>query len=179
MLIYSIRNKINGKQLIGQTVNSSIQRWGEHRRRARNGKHCNPYFQRAWDKHEEENFEFLVVDSTAENMGQLNALEIFYIATTPDLYNITAGGSNSRPSPAACQKMSEAAKRRYSDPKERRKISEINKGSGKGRKLSLTTRQKISESLKGNSNAKGYKHSPETRRKVSEAARNRGIIKGL
>ena len=111
MIIYTIRNTNNGKQLIGQTICSNPKpRWYDHRRRARNGKHVNPHFQSAWNKHGEQSFIIEVLDSSAESMGQLNALEIFYIATTPNIYNIKNGGANGRPSIETRRKLSEAGK---------------------------------------------------------------------
>ena len=79
MIIYTIRNKINGKQLIGKSGQVPKKRWSQHQNTARRGIHCNPHFQRAWNKYGEENFEFLVLDETARSLKQLNLLEIFYI----------------------------------------------------------------------------------------------------
>lgn len=87
MIIYTIRNKINGKQLIGQTVSTIDRRWKSHKYGARKGLHHNPHFQRAWNKYGEDAFVCELV-AVAQNQDELNALEIYHIATTSNIYNM-------------------------------------------------------------------------------------------
>jgi len=59
--IYRIRNLVNGKIYIGQSV-SIPKRWGGHRSELRGGYHYNAHLQRAWDKYGEEAFLFEVIE---------------------------------------------------------------------------------------------------------------------
>ena len=178
MIIYTIKNQVNGKQLIGQTISTINQRWSRHRCDARNGAHHNPHFQAAWNKYGEATFEFFVIDETAKNVDELNVLETFYIATTPNLYNLTSGGRNGSPSAETRRKISEARKGMTFTAEHRRKLSEARKGCPsywKGKKRSVETRCKISAALKGKP------LSVETRRKMSESRKgktNKKVIGG-
>ena len=167
MIVYAIRNKINGKRLIGQTLDiTPNRRWSRHSSNARKGVHENSHFQYAWNKYGEKAFEFLVIDETAKNINQLNTLEIFYISTIPNLYNIQDGGRNNSPSAETRRRMSKAMKGNTNAKGHkhslgiRKKISEA----GKGRIPSVETRRKISEA-----NQRRLPVSLETRRKMSEA----------
>lgn len=68
--IYQIKNLINGKIYIGSAVSFS-DRWKVHRFDLRNNKHHNKYLQRAWDKYNEENFEFTVLELVADKNNLL------------------------------------------------------------------------------------------------------------
>ena len=60
--IYVIRSKFDGKIYIGSTV-STKHRWLLHLKLLRKGLHTNPILQRSWNKHGEENFEFIQIAS--------------------------------------------------------------------------------------------------------------------
>jgi predicted GIY-YIG superfamily endonuclease len=85
--IYSIRNKINGKQYIGSSK-SIRQRWSAHRSELRAGAHHSAALQRAWDKYGEDAFEFLVLELVEDELARL-ARETALIAA-----NRTADGRN-------------------------------------------------------------------------------------
>lgn len=90
--IYKIKNLINGKIYIGQSVNIK-QRWAEHKANLRNNKHENQYLQNAWNKYREENFDFCVIEECSESI--LDEKECYYIAyynSYRNGYNLTLGG---------------------------------------------------------------------------------------
>lgn len=58
--IYIWKNKVTGRVLVGQTTNF-VNRKRTYLSRLKNGKHNNCHFQRSWDKHGAENFEFNIV----------------------------------------------------------------------------------------------------------------------
>ena len=134
--VYLIRNRVNGKGYVGQTVKSVKKRFAEHLWSAANGSeyaiHC------AIRKHGTENFEVETVVACESSL--LNALEEYCIAfygTRAAIghgYNMTDGGkSTSGWSPSA---------------ETRDKMSKAQKGRP-GRKHSEETKAKISASGKG------------------------------
>ena len=52
--IYCIRNKINNKYYIGQSIDIK-NRWKEHKYNLRHNKHVNNKLQNAWNKYGEKN----------------------------------------------------------------------------------------------------------------------------
>jgi hypothetical protein len=59
--VYQIRCISNGKICIGST-NRMAHRWGQHKRKLRNGNHHNIYLQNAWNKYGEACFECSVLE---------------------------------------------------------------------------------------------------------------------
>ena len=74
--IYMIKNKKNGKIYIGQT-NNFKNRFRQHKQSFRRKDHNNKYFQRAWDKHGEENFEFSILEYC--DLDVINEREYFWV----------------------------------------------------------------------------------------------------
>jgi group I intron endonuclease len=149
--IYLIRNRVNGKGYVGQTVKSVRKRFAEHLRSAENGSeyaiHC------AIRKHGAHNFEVETV--VACDSALLNALEeycvVFYgtFAAIGHGYNMTNGGkatSGWSPSAATREKMSKTQKGRKQAPEHTAKIKAAKRP---------------------------YEHSPEMRRKISEACKGK------
>lgn len=67
-VIYKILCKSSNKFYIGSATWYS-KRKDKHLWGLRNGKHCNPYLQNAWNKYTESDFEFIVIEQcTAENL---------------------------------------------------------------------------------------------------------------
>jgi hypothetical protein len=136
-MIYSIKNKLNGKEYIGQTRYPVEKRWGEHacaKRRITTIGY-------ALRKHGVENFEFSVIETCDDDT--LNDREIFWIAerktTAPQGYNQTSGGSSFVPSEETRKRISEGTKVGLSkiseEAKERQRESGIRSGrKNKGRK---------------------------------------------
>ena len=96
--IYLIRNKLNGKSYVGQTIKKRVeQRWSEHRRRPQG---C---LKDAFVKHGFENFEFSAICEIPQGDGwreALDAREIIEIkdrnTLAPNGYNIEHGGNKNK-----------------------------------------------------------------------------------
>lgn len=58
--IYEIQNAITGDRYIGQSV-CIEKRWTSHKHELVAGQHCNPHFQRAWDKYGAGAFKFRIL----------------------------------------------------------------------------------------------------------------------
>lgn len=57
MHIYKITNIINGKVLIGQTIQRNVNaRWSDYRAKLKKNKHENFHFQHSWNKYGEKSF---------------------------------------------------------------------------------------------------------------------------
>lgn len=104
MIIYLLRNKINGKGYVGLTIGSLDVRWRQHC----NGKQA---IDLAIKKYGKDNFERCVL-AEAHSLLELNELEIFHIKSqgtlSPDGYNLHTGGFSHEVTEEARQNMSEA-----------------------------------------------------------------------
>ena len=184
--IYSITNKINGKQYIGQTSCEDYrQRWYKHKNKARHPEtEINvSYLHRAMNKEGIDNFEFSIIEEVSNE--QLDEKECYYIklynTLSPNGYNLTEGGAGtrgySRPqTPEENEKRSASLKKYYAEhPEARKAISERFKGENNpmyGKHLSEETKQKMSERFRGENNPfYGKKHTPEAMEKIMEAAK--------
>ena len=61
--IYKIVNKINGKYYVGKSININFEcrsRWSDHKRKLVRNKHKNSKLQNAWNKYDEENFDWVI-----------------------------------------------------------------------------------------------------------------------
>ena len=95
--IYMIRNKINDKVYIGQSIHIQ-NRLDGHKRELRKGRHDSRHLQFAWDKYGEENFEFLSICECRKE--KLNEMEQYYILCFESYlsdfgYNTSLGGQSS------------------------------------------------------------------------------------
>lgn len=100
MGIYKIVNIKNGKQYIGKSVDIK-RRWKEHKRALKGNYHKNIYLQRAWDKYNEKNFKFKIIQ-LVNSEEELNSREIYWIKelktlSTENGYNLTSGGEGESP----------------------------------------------------------------------------------
>ena len=91
--IYYIKNTINNKYYVGQSINIH-KRWREERR-ALNGEvdAWNTHLQNAWKKYGANNFEFRIIEECDQVL--LNEREIFWIKQLHAFtngYNLTSGG---------------------------------------------------------------------------------------
>lgn len=98
--IYVITNNINGRQYVGQTIQTIEKRYENHIRDAKGG-YTNMYIHKAIRKYGEENFsinqlEMVEYELYEDLIEQLNILEKFYIkkcnTLNPNGYNLTQGG---------------------------------------------------------------------------------------
>lgn len=108
MVIYEIRNKVNGKVYIGQTIQEPNRRWLEHVSIARSDKNHPLY--NSMRKHGTDNFSFTIIDY-AYSIEELNEKEKSHLSiarTTSSVYNIREAGDNKKHSEASIGRMREA-----------------------------------------------------------------------
>ncbi len=85
--IYQIRNIIDNKRYIGQSVDIK-SRWAHHKYSLNKGNHYNKYLQKAWNKYNKCNFIFEILQEC--NKECLNELEEQYAESFCDkLYNLS------------------------------------------------------------------------------------------
>ena len=130
MVIYKVRNLINGKIYIGQTTRSLNSRIYGHKRDSIKFK--NIKFYRATNKYGWDNFEFSIIDDSAKTLEELCNLEKYYIEKFDSYkngYNSTTGGEIS---PMLFEetrkKLSKTLKGRIFSDEHRKKISESKLG---------------------------------------------------
>ena len=169
MIIYMVKNKINGKMYIGQTVRGLEQRTREHITVA-NRNIDNTYFHCAIRKHGADNFNWTRLH-TCDNIEELNKLETYYIGlydTYENGYNLTLGGNGS-----VGYEVSENTKRKISESlkgKNNPNYGKVGKDSHwYGRRHTEETKKKMSKTQreKGKGRGTGRKHTEETKRKIS------------
>lgn len=145
--IYIIKNTINNKVYVGQTIDTLNRRFNGHKTATKTA--CRKLFN-AFNKHGRENFyiELLAVCSSQSIADYLETTYIEEYNSMNNGYNIMSGGSHGR--------LSEETKKKISETRKLRKIPSPNKG----KKLSEECRRKMSLAKLGKpSPIKGYKHS--------------------
>jgi group I intron endonuclease len=154
MTIYIIRNKNTNKVYIGQTIRKSVkQYWRDaHYCKLIKNKHPNKHLQCAWNIDGELNFSFKTLDF-ANNIEELNALEIFYISlyrSSEKLfgYNKTSGGKNFKHSEESKQLMVTYNKNRTIHTEWKLIWSKIGKNN-KGKKRTIDVCEKIGKIWRG------------------------------
>jgi len=115
MYVYTIKNLVNGKMYVGQTVQINAKmRWYSHCDMARKGKKS--YLYDSMRKHGIENFLWEVVDR-ANNINELNDLETVWANKLRDqgitLYNNRETGGNKKHSAESIEKMRQVHKLRH------------------------------------------------------------------
>lgn len=138
--IYSIKNLINKKVYIGQTLNSFYKRFLLHQWKLKNNCHDNKYLQNSYNKYKDENFIFSVVEFFDEkDVEKINEREKYWINYYRELklsYNLQDGGQDRNFN-------------RFISLESRKKIGEINRERMIGTKLSSETKNKMSTTRKG------------------------------
>ena len=172
--IYLIRNKVNGKCYIGQTINGFDGRYnysGEGIERVHNYHKSWKEHNRSYNKHllssiEKHGFEAFEVNKCLDyafSLEELNIKEKVYIQLYNSFkngYNETLGGEGKEgcsPSEETKTKMSEANKGKHLSDETKQKMSEARKGENNpmyGKHLSDETKQKMSEAKKGENHPK-------------------------
>lgn len=121
--IYGLRNKVNGKWYIGQTINPIRDRWEDYR-------HLRCKYQRkllrALKKYGYEQFETVVLENCPPDRNVLNAREIYWIdyyKSVKSGYNIRCGGRAGSLSEETKRKMSQAHTGKKFTEEHRRKLS--------------------------------------------------------
>ena len=85
--IYGIKNKVNGKIYIGQSIKIE-RRWAEHKTELKKNKHPNQHLLNSYNKYGKDNFEFLILEECEKE--KLNSMEEKWIDifSRDDVYNI-------------------------------------------------------------------------------------------
>lgn len=167
MIVYQIKNLVNGKVYIGQTIQEGHQRWYEHKSSAKRGKH--PLYN-SMKKHGLDNFEFSVLD-TAQTLEELNFKEKHYLdlaRSNGEVYNLREAGNNKIHSEESKLRMSEAQKKAH----ERRRN---NGGDGGWTRIDGGSMLGKAHPKKGKP---GKKWSEETKARHSIIVKNRVKTKG-
>jgi len=183
--IYSITNLINGKLYIGQTINPN-KRWRQHQANNRMSPLNNSI-----KKYGAVNFIYQII-AQAKSLEDIDILEIQiikqYDSTNPTIgYNIEPGGNGRKtPTEESRRKMSESrrGKKHSKEWCENISLGQIGKIISEetyrhlqtvniGRKHTDETKQKVSESLKGNNRRTGIPHSQETKDRISKTMKEK------
>ena len=182
--IYMIKNKIDSKCYIGQSIEKDINtRWNKHKRNI-NSDGC-PALYGAFRKYGIDNFDFKIICISFDEY--LDDLEIYYISKfnsiAPNGYNLETGGNKNKiVHPETCERIRKALTGKKHS--EERKVN--NSNAQKGKKWSEDAKQKMSESRRGkkrnltdeqrkqlSDRLKGHQVPEETRKKVAEANKKR------
>lgn len=186
--IYAIINILDDKHYVGQAEDKDY-RWREHHKQLRGFYHHNIHLQRAWSKHGEDNFIFLVLE-VLESKDLLNERETHWAKVVEAEYNIAPPGQGMRGykhTEEARENMSKAHMgQKWTDEERRKKLSERMKGNtfNNGRKQSPEVIEHRTSFIRGRKESDltrvkkswamtGFKHTEASRRKMSDAALNR------
>lgn len=186
MVVYEIKNLINGKRYIGSTVNKR-KRWRRHRNWLQDNKHSNNHLQNAWNKYGEENFEFSVLEKVGDEDNLLDKEQEYLDKEDPE-YNVAIDAKASmrgisgedhpwygaKHTEEAKKKMSEAHKGKKLSEKTKDKISEAHRDKDISREIEEKIIKFLPDEVSGENNPfYGKKHSEETKEKMSEAHKNK------
>lgn len=195
--IYQIRNTVNNKKYIGETIQEPEKRWKEHIYTIKQGKNCCPMLAKAVNKYGLDKFEFKVLIICFD--GDRLHYEKQYIeklnTIVPNGYNVAKGGYGGgafigkKHTEETKQRLREINRVRYAELSEETKQKIINSSrtpealekqreamkrvyampsqNRNRNKLSEETKQKISNAIKGK------QHSEETKKKLRELASKR------
>lgn len=166
MIIYYIKNKLNGKMYIGQTIKTLEIRLKGHIQCVRSGYNRKLY--NAIRKYGWENFEYGIL-CKCSSLEELNRMETDYIIkydTFKNGYNMGLGGDNNVMFSEETKEKHDAKMR---STEVRNRISDSMKKLRQEKGFSQETRQKISEKLKGNKNFAGKKRTQEAINKTIAA----------
>ena len=123
--VYCVTNSVNGKQYIGQTIRSIVERWRYHVRDAKLGSMCALHC--AIRKYGVDAFAVEQLDS-ADSLEELNCKEAHYIGAlqtfAPAGYNVTTGGDSFEHSVETCRKISETHLGKVVSEETRQRISD-------------------------------------------------------
>lgn len=148
MIIYTITNRVNGKQYVGQTIYSLERRWRLH---------CSKYsgctaIHNAIEKYGVSNFEINIIDH-ATTQQELDEKEQYWITTlktlAPSGYNLKCGGEH----PTGC-KFSDEIKRRQSQNLKQQWAD----GKRKGHPLTAECKEKLKQGIQNAAKNGAYDH---------------------
>lgn len=181
-VIYLIRNEINSKVYIGQTVRSFDERYYNNVAKYTKNEHL----RRSIEKYGIENFYIDKEFDVAYSQEELDRLEDLYIktyeATNPNKgYNKKFGGSSGKHTEETKNKLREINLGRKHTEETKNKLSELRKGKYTGENNPFYGRQHSEETIKKlrelnlgeNSPNYGKRLSDETKKKLSEAKKGK------
>jgi len=175
--IYGIRNSVNGKWYVGQTIDLN-NRKSVHFASLHGRYHHNDHLQSAFLKYGKECFEFYILEEapiTELDIKENEYISVFKSDQRDHGYNIERGGNNHRVcSDETRQKLSIANKGRRHSLESKKKIGDAHRGAKSvnyGKHPSPETLKKMSESMRGKN--KGKHASLKTRKKISESGKGR------
>ena len=152
--IYLVSNKLNGKQYVGQTINSHLP-IGHGR-----------ILKSAYKLHGKDNFTYEPICKGITNRASLNAIERFWISVVgtvvPNGYNIDLGGSEGS---TWTDERRKAVSIAHTGKKLNRPLG--SRSGMKGKAYPEEGKRKLSEVMKGNKFALGKFPSEETKEKMS------------
>jgi group I intron endonuclease len=164
-IVYAIKNKVTGKMYVGSSRQKGNNRWKAHLKSLKIGNHHSDKLQRSWNKHGEENFEYIILEQINENDDQFEREQIWI-----DKYNSFHKGYNAAPT-ATKISMSEETKEKIRNTMKGRPLTpehiEAFSKAKIGEKRSKESKEKMRQS------ALGRKHSEETLKKISEGGKGR------
>lgn len=170
--IYKIKNMINGKVYVGQSVDIE-QRWRQHTQYCNNDNRNSSHLYKSMKKYGIDNFEFSIICEVPESsLDQYEISYIKYYETTNSNkgYNKTHGGANGRLSEETKKKISAANKGKKRTEEEKQKMSNIQKN----RSPEIAKRAGLK--LRGRQSPnKGVPHTEEAKQKI-KIARSKQII---
>ena len=198
VIIYLIKNKVNGKCYVGQTQKEKgfdyryycsgegIERvYNYHKSLREHNRSYNEHLLRSIEKYGFKAFEVIKYLDYAFSLEELNIKEKVYIQLYNSLkngYNETLGGEGTEGRPHSeetRQKISEARKGKHHSEETRQKISEANKGDNHpmyGKYHTEETKQKMSKIKKGENNPMhGNHHSEEVKQKIREGNKGKHL----
>jgi len=146
--IYAIECVHTGERYVGSAVNVA-RRWERHRCELKKRRHHSWKLQRAWNKHGEEAFRFIILEAVNEKTSLLPAEQRHLdesIRAGKSLNVLPTAGSplGARQTPESCAKRAQTLRGHYVSEETKLKIST----KAKGRKVSEETRKRMSEAKK-------------------------------
>lgn len=172
--IYAIVNTITGNQYIGSSKNSYVRRKA-HFNLLRRGAHHSFILQRAFDKHGEDKFKFIVIEKVEPNIDLIER-EQWWLDNANCTYNLTkqALPGKERVITEETRARMRAAKLGVKHPEWRNKQKSIyRKGIGLGKKRSEEAKRAMSEAQK-RLRERGYM-SPNSKKVVQYDLNNKFI----
>lgn len=157
-IVYLIRNTVNDKVYVGQTINTLKRRWTGHTSDAKHNAGCKS-IARAIRKYSRRAFDLAVLGE-GEAGSELDNLERIWIillrSTNPKFgYNRTSGGLGCAGIDSVRAKISAAAKSQWADPARRERAVAAMRASAAKRIAMMTPaerREKYSRDLRGSKN---------------------------
>lgn len=148
MIVYVITNTLNGKQYVGQTIQTLAQRFRAHCWQSSGAGGKNMPIALAMHKYGAEHFRIEVLCACA-SQTDLDAMEIHYALAlntfVPNGYNLRAGNGRGSVAPDVIEKIRTSNRGKKASEETRRKLSELHRG----KKLSEATRAKLSQYWRG------------------------------